>query len=200
MRTESSSSLPMPSNNRAVLVLALGAAAMLLLRGRDGAVTAGDEESNFIEDGAEYVMGMFSQWPTGSEPYQALIEQAAASNGIPTAVLAWLLWKESRYLPNVINGTKRSRVGALGIAQFMPATAVEWLGSTQAALDPSRAIPGAARYLSWLYDQLGGWDRALAAYNWGIGNVQSKGLGAAPAETRDYYATILTRAGVETFA
>ena len=82
----------------------------------------------------------------------------------------------------------------MGIAQFMPATAREWLGSEAAALDPNAAIPGAARYLAWLYNRTGGWAEALAAYNWGIGNVQRKGLARAPAETRDYFSTILAKA------
>jgi soluble lytic murein transglycosylase-like protein len=84
----------------------------------------------------------------------------------------------------------------MGIAQFMPATAAEELGSVEAALDPSVAIPGAARYLAKLYAALGAWDAALGAYNWGLRNVQRRGLAAAPAETRDYYTTILAKAGL----
>ena len=69
----------------------------------------------------------------------------------------------------------------------MPATAVEWLGSEVAALDPVLAIPGAARYLRWLINKFdGNIEKAVAAYNWGIGNVQRKGLEKAPAETVAY--------------
>lgn len=160
----------------------------------DKAGTAGDDESNIITDGIDEMGSYITGWPSGSSPYRAIIESAADRYGVPPLLLAWLLWKESRYLPNVIDGTRRSRVGALGIAQFMPATAREQLGSEAAALDPSRAIPGAARYLAWLYNSLGSWTAALAGYNWGIGNVQRKGLAAAPAETRDYYKTILANA------
>lgn len=156
--------------------------------------TAGDEESNIITDGIDDMGSIITGWPSGSAPYRAIIEQAGDRYGVPPLLLAWLLWKESRYLPAVINGTKRSAVGALGIAQFMPATAREQLGSEAAALDPARAIPGAARYLAWLYNRLGSWTAALAGYNWGIGNVQRKGIAAAPAETRDYYSTILAKA------
>lgn len=171
------------------------AAALLLLQGQGGAVTAGDEESNFIEDGAEEIMSIFDNWPSGSGPYKQTIMAAAPAHGVPVAILAWLLWKESRYNPAIISGAKRSAVGAMGIAQFMPATAREELGSEAAALDPAKAIPGAARYLAKLYRSLGTWERALAAYNWGIGNVQRKGLDRAPAETRDYYTTIMAKAG-----
>lgn len=160
-----------------------------------GYETAGDQESTFIEDGLDTMTGTISGWPPGSEPYRTMIESAAAQHGVQTSILAWLLWKESRYSPAIINGSKKSPVGAMGIAQFMPATAIEELGSTAAALNPAIAIPGAARYLRKLFNALGSWDRALAAYNWGIGNVQRKGLSKAPAETRDYYTTILSRAG-----
>lgn len=160
------------------------------------ASTAGDEESNAFTDTVESMKAqMNGGWPSGSEPYRSMIQSAAAQYGVPVPILSWLLWKESRYNPAIIDGTKRSSVGAMGIAQFMPATAREELGSVEAALDPARAIPGAARYLVKLYRSLGTWEKALAAYNWGIGNVLRKGMAAAPAETRDYYTSILAKAG-----
>ena len=188
-----------------LIIIGMAAAAALLLRPQstaDGTATAGDEEATTIDDAGETVKSYFSNWPTGSEPYQATIQQAADDNGVPASVLAWLLWKESRYNPSIIDGTKRSSVGAMGIAQFMPATAAQELGSAQAALNPAIAIPGAARYLAKLYRTAGTWAGALAAYNWGIGNVTRKGLDRAPAETTDYYTTILSRAnaGGSTYA
>lgn len=184
-------------------MVSAAAAALLLLkrRGVDGfsqdesvTATAGDTESNIITDTADNIMSVFSNWPSGSAPYKQSIIDAANANGVPVSILAWLLWKESRFNPIIINGTKRSPVGAMGIAQFMPATAREWLGSEAAALDTDKAIPGAARYLRWLFNRTASWAEALAAYNWGIGNVQRKGIQMAPAETRDYYSTILTKA------
>lgn len=120
-------------------------------------------------------------------PYDDLIYSSADSVGIPPQILYKLLYHESRFRPDIIEGRTRSRTGALGIAQFMPATAVQWCGSVEGALNPSIAIPAAARYLAWLRDQFGG-DivKAVSAYNWGIGNVKRKGLGAAPAETVNY--------------
>lgn len=168
--------------------------------GEGGALTAGDEESNLFLDAVDTMQSKITGWPAGSAPYQATIQDAADTYGVPVMVLAWLLWKESRYNPAIIDGTKRSPVGALGIAQFMPATAAQELGSVAAALDPDTAIPGAARYLGKLYASTGTWGKALAAYNWGIGNVQRKGLSSAPPETLDYFTTILSRAGLETTA
>jgi soluble lytic murein transglycosylase-like protein len=125
-------------------------------------------------------------------PYDALIASSAATYNIPSEVLYKLLYQESRFRPDIIDGRTKSPTGALGIAQFMPATALEELGSVEAALDPAKAIPGAARYLAKLRTQLGGdLTKAVAAYNWGIGNVKRKGLAAAPTETRKYALAIL---------
>jgi soluble lytic murein transglycosylase-like protein len=183
-----------------VVLLAVAAAYLLIPPGEDGdedsGPTAGDDESNILEDGADSIMGLITTWPNGSAPYRSMIEEGASANSVPVSILAWLLWKESRYNPVIIDGTKRSRVGAMGIAQFMPATAVDELGSVEAALNPSLAIHGAARYLAKLYRSAGTWEGALAAYNWGIGNVTRKGLAAAPAETVDYYTTIMSKAGM----
>jgi soluble lytic murein transglycosylase-like protein len=188
--------------NRAAIIAALalvGVAAYIFLS-KSAALTAGDEESNFLTDAADTMTNIFTGWPSGSDQYQETITQAAAAFNVPVSILAWLLWKESRYNPLIINGTKKSSAGAVGIAQFMPATAAQELGSVAAALDPAQAIPGAARYLAKLYKQVGTWGEALAAYNWGIGNVTRKGIASAPAETVDYYTTILSKAGLDAAA
>lgn len=122
-------------------------------------------------------------------PFIKAIEE---KHGIKSGVLHKLLKQESAFRTDVITGAKKSSVGALGIAQFMPKTAIEWLGSTQKALEPEAAIEGAGRYLKWLYLQCANdWTKAVAAYNWGIGNVKNKGLASAPSETRKYVKKIL---------
>lgn len=120
--------------------------------------------------------------------YAGAIAAAEDAHGIPRDMLARLLYQESRYRADIISGAKRSPVGAMGIAQFMPATAAE-LGIDP--LDPFQAIPAAARYLRQLFQRFGNWTEALAAYNWGMGNVSRKGLAKAPEETRNYYGQIL---------
>ena len=62
----------------------------------------------------------------------------------------------------------------------------------RAALDPFQAMDYAAKYLSSLQRQFGTWKLALAAYNWGPGNL-AKNLhapGRWPAETLAYVAEI----------
>ncbi len=120
--------------------------------------------------------------------YAGLIADAEQRHGIPTDMLARLLYQESHYRQDIISGAKTSPVGAQGIAQFMPATAQE-LGIDP--LNVPQAIDAAGRYLARLYRALGNWSEALAAYNWGIGNVSRKGLAKAPAETRNYFTNIL---------
>lgn len=121
-------------------------------------------------------------------PYENAIVDAENKYNIPNNYLAKLLNEESRFRPDIISGQKRSRTGATGIAQFMPDTAKE-LGVNP--LDPMESIDGAARYLSQLFDKFGNWTEAIAAYNWGQGNVQRKGLEKAPQETVDYVQSIV---------
>lgn len=122
--------------------------------------------------------------------YAPLIAATETQYGIPPGLLHRLIRQESAFRPDIITGKKKSPAGALGIAQFMPATAQQELGSVNAALDPAQAIPGAARYLKKLYQSLGSWEKAVAAYNWGIGNVKRKGLSQMPRETRNYVAAV----------
>lgn len=131
--------------------------------------------------------------PITAAPYAEAIARTEAAQGIPAGLLARLLHQESRYRADIISGKTRSPAGALGIAQFMPATAAE-LGIDP--LDPNQAIPAAGAYLKRLRDQTGDWGTALAAYNWGIGNVKRKGLARAPAETRAYVAQISNDVGL----
>lgn len=103
--------------------------------------------------------------PAIPSAYLPLIREAARAQGIHPAILSGLLARESSFDPAVISGRKRSRAGALGIAQFMPATAREY-GINP--LDPSQAIYGAARYLRNMLGRFGGdYHQAVAAYNAG---------------------------------
>ena len=120
--------------------------------------------------------------------YAGLIAAAEQRHSIPPTMLERLLYQECRWREDIISGRKTSPVGAQGIAQFMPATAAE-MGINP--LDPAQAINAAGEYLARLYRMFGDWSRALAAYNWGMGNVSRKGLAVAPTETRNYYTQIL---------
>lgn len=121
--------------------------------------------------------------------YRRAIDVAERAYSLPHNLLARVLWQESRFRDDIITGAMMSPKGALGIAQFEPGTAKDL---NIDPLDPCEAIPAAAAYLRSLYGAAGwSWRKALAAYNWGIGNVQRKGIDAAPRETHDYYTQIL---------
>lgn len=120
--------------------------------------------------------------------YAATISTAELRYGIPPNMLARLLYQECRWRQDIISGRLKSPAGAVGIAQFMPATARD-LGVDP--YDAASSIDGAARYLVSLFRRFGNWTEALAAYNWGQGNVSRKGLASAPDETRKYFTQIL---------
>ena len=126
------------------------------------------------------------KWP-GQAPdeYRNAIAAAELREGLPHDLLARLLWQESHYRPEIINGSVASPAGALGIAQIVP----RWHPGVD-PLDPFASIDYAARYLRDLRRQTGSWKMALAAYNWGIGNLLGKGWNMAPLETRNYVADI----------
>lgn len=122
---------------------------------------------------------------------------AAAREGMPAGLLEAVAYRESRFLPDIISGERRSSAGAVGIMQIVP----KWhpkLGE-DGAKDPARAIPYAANYLRELRGEFGTWTLALAAYNWGPGNLKAKGLSGPsswPAETRGYVEEITRNAGI----
>jgi soluble lytic murein transglycosylase-like protein len=76
---------------------------------------------------------------------------------------------------------------AKGLFQFVDSTAKSLGLNGNDVFDPEKSAQAAAKYLSQLLRQNGGnLDKALASYNWGIGNVQRYGMGLMPAETRNY--------------
>lgn len=124
--------------------------------------------------------------PEKAAPYLYDIYQAEDENGLPRNLLARVLYQESRYRDDIISGETISSAGAVGIAQIVP----KWHPDVD-PLNPYASIHYAARYLASLHRQFGNWREALAAYNWGPGNVSRKGLERAPLETRNYYGQIL---------
>lgn len=118
-------------------------------------------------------------------PFGAVIAEAARRTGVPADFLLGLLRQESGLNPQAV-----SRKGALGIAQFMPATAAE--RGLDNPFDPERAIHKAAELLQDLRKRYGNWGLAAAAYNAGPGRIDAwlLGRGELPPETVAYVAKI----------
>lgn len=129
--------------------------------------------------------------PERAQPYLAAIYAAEERHGMPRNLLARLLYQESRYREDIITGATVSSAGAQGIAQIVP----RWHPEAR-PLDPWHSIDYAAAYLAQLQRQFGSWPMALAAYNWGPGNLRAQGFNAAPAETRNYVAQITADVGI----
>lgn len=161
-------------------------AGMALLNTLPGGNQPPQQPSSFgaIGPGASY------QNSGGRAPaqYQPMIAAAAQKYGLPPDLLTRQFGQESGFNPSAI-----SPKGATGIAQLMPGTASD-LGANPN--DPASSIDAGARYLAQNRDKYGGdMTKALAAYNWGPGNVD-KWLAAGgdpsrlPAETQAYIAKV----------
>jgi soluble lytic murein transglycosylase len=136
--------------------------------------------------------------------YDSLIRYYAQQNNLDWLMVKAQIKQESLFDPNA-----RSAVGALGLMQFMPLTWKEWqdgnpgiqeiLPTLKGLLidprDPEDSIQAGTAYMRWLlvrFDQDIG--HALAAYNWGIGNMKKllarvgddPWMSELPAETQKY--------------
>ena len=91
----------------------------------------------------------------------------------------WLLLKSQVKAESNFDPLAMSPVGASGLAQFMPKTFNEWVAKlnihSPSPFNPEQSIQCQAAYMRWLMDQFPGeLDRAIAAYNFGVGNEQRR--------------------------
>jgi membrane-bound lytic murein transglycosylase D len=101
--------------------------------------------------------------------YQKRIQKILLENGVPEQ-LAALPHVESSYNPSV-----RSKAGAAGLWQIMPATGRRYLKVNNVLderLDPYKSTLAAARLLKHNYSVLKSWPLAITAYNHGLTGVR----------------------------
>lgn len=141
------------------------------------------------------------QQSANAQKWAPVLGAAEQAYGLPVNLLARQAYTESGYQQSVIDGTKASPAGALGILQLEP----QYFSTVQRPVpfsdqDTTDQINQAAAQMVSLYQQLLGlatttgvnpWALALAGYDAGAGAVQKYG-GIPPfAETQDYVSSIL---------
>ncbi|BEO56792.1 hypothetical protein SMQE22_19380 [Serratia marcescens] len=114
-----------------------------------------------------------------------IVSAAEQRFGLPAGLLSAVISKESSG-----NSKAISPKGAIGLGQVMPDTA-RGMGYDPEELkrNPALQVEAAGRYLKQMFDAHGNVTDALAAYNWGPGNVQKFMRGEKtqiPAETVNY--------------
>ena len=137
------------------------------------------------KENADYAEKQAKALKEATGPAQQYLAKLEEKYGIQGGMLDAIWYMESRRGKNM--GT--SPAGARGHFQFMPETARQY-GIYGQEGDFKASAEAAAKYVSRLLKMFGGdVAKALAGYNWGEGNVQRKGIGAMPSETRNYVAT-----------
>lgn len=122
--------------------------------------------------------------------YAPVYELASKKYGVPKSILMRMGAIESGYWnPKIVNGSRKSKHHAIGIAQFIPRTA-RLLGVDP--YDVQSSINGQAKYMRMLYDMFGSWKYAAYAYNFGEGNLRKviKGKRGIPKSVRRYGTTV----------
>lgn len=141
-----------------------------------------------------------------NDRYDSLFVIFGDRYNVPWQLLKAQVRQESNFNPDAVN----ARTGATGLAQFMPKTWEEWLDGTPgiqeivdklkllSPKDPEDAIKAQAAYMDWLLKHAGGSEKALAAYNWGIGNLWrccaqwgDEWQEHIPDETKDYIEKVI---------
>jgi membrane-bound lytic murein transglycosylase D len=162
----------------------------------------------------DYVAGWisyFSSSPAGHAHLKASLERAGKykdmiskilrDNGVPQDLIYQAV-AESGFQPQALNRSS----GAGGMWQFMPFGNYGLIhnGYFDERFDPEKSTIAYAKYMKYLYNQFGDWYLAMAAYDWGPGNVQRAvsrtgyadywelyKRGRLPAETKAYVPGII---------
>jgi membrane-bound lytic murein transglycosylase D len=101
--------------------------------------------------------------------YRSMIERIMSEEGVPHDLI-YLAVAESGFQPRAVNG--RSRAG--GMWQFMPRGnyGLERNSYVDERFDPEKSTRAYARYMKYIYSELGDWYLSMAGYDWGTGNIQ----------------------------
>lgn len=101
--------------------------------------------------------------------YKDMIQRVLREEGVPQDLI-YQAFAESGFRPQAVN----PKSGAAGMWQFMPwgTYGLDHTAWYDERFDPEKATHAYAREIKKMYDQLGDWYLAMAAYDWGPGNIQ----------------------------
>ena len=104
--------------------------------------------------------------------YSVIVEKYSAEYDVPEYIIYSVIYVESSFDKNAVSPS-----GAIGLMQLMPST-YTWLAEinneeTKDIFDSEENIKYGTYYLAFLYDRYESWEIAFAAYNAGMGNVDS---------------------------
>jgi len=121
---------------------------------------------NYLENRQATYLELYSK----SDYFFPIFENALQKYNVPL---------ELKYIPvieSALNPRAKSRVGATGLWQFMFNTAkdldLKVNSYVDERMDPIKSSEAAAKYLSELYARFNDWNLAIAAYNYGPGNIR----------------------------
>lgn len=103
-------------------------------------------------------------------PFYDEIKKASTRYDIPMNIIAGIIKQESDFNPKCTG-----RAGEYGLMQILPSTAA-MLGLTKNQYDPTLNIDAGTKFIRDMYKQFPSWDLALAAYNWGPGNLKRNNM------------------------
>lgn len=151
-------------------------------------------QSTEAETSGTVESGVAAERNVSTSEAEALVRQVALYYGVDPALALSVAKAESNF-----NASAVSSAGAVGIMQLMPATA-QGLG-VKDSFNALQNIDGGVRYLqAQLLAFDGDVKKALAAYNWGPGNLSKYGItdldstaqyAQLPAETQNYIRRVL---------
>jgi hypothetical protein len=127
-----------------------------------------------------------SKYSQGQQNFEPMIKEASEMEGVDPALIRAVIQVESGWNPMAV-----SPAGAQGLMQLMPDTAAE-LG-VKDSFDPHQNIEAGTRFVKRLLDRYqGNLKLALAAYNWGSGNLE-RNPDTLPGETKEFIARVQKR-------
>lgn len=108
------------------------------------------------------------------ENYKDIVFKYSEQYTVPSELIFAVIKVESNFDKDAI-----SRVGAVGLMQILPSTfddiapSINESSDPQLLTDPEVNIKAGVYYLRYLYLMFGSWEKAIIAYNWGLGHFKN---------------------------